>query len=308
MTAAVTPNDDELRAHHVLVASDARWQRRARLLQAVWRERCGYPIGRWSSRADDDRVLGSRLPLPDARDHGWNFLTATIAAQVDEALAHKQPGALISEDRLFGDLLSSQPLAFNAFGELAADLDFATAVWRQLIGRDVTVTAVRFEDSPGRGDPRYTGTWSAFDVLVEYTLADGGRGFTGVEVKYHENLAQPPKRPQPNARCTELTADVFPGADIAALWRAPVWQLWLDDLLARALLTAGPHATGEFVVLAPAWNSACTAAVAAYNAVIAPASIRLLTLENYVAALMAATDAAWVTEFATRYLGTCGTR
>lgn len=306
MTAAVTPTDAELRAHHALVGSDAGWQRRARLLQALWREGRGYPIGPWSSRADDDRVLGSRLPLPDARDDGWNFLTATIAAQVDEALTHKQPGALISENRLFGDLQSSQPLAFNAFGELAADLDLATAVWRGLIGREVTVTDVRFEDSPGRGDPRYTGTWSAFDVLVTYTLPDGSEGFTGVEVKYHENLAQPPRRQQPNARCTELTADVFPGAEIAALWRAPVWQLWLDDLLARALLTAGQHATGEFVVLAPAGNSACTAAVAAYNALIAPASIRLITLEEYVRALTAATDAGWVTELAARYLGTTG--
>ena len=301
---AAGPTDAELRAHHALVPSDNSWQRRARLLQAQWRDRRGYPIGPWSDRPNDIRVLGSRLPLPDARAHGWNWLTPTIATQVEQALVHAQRGALISQKRLFGDLLSSQPLAFNAFGELAANHDLATAVWQRLIRPDVTVTDVCFEWSPGRGDPGFTGTRSAFDVLIAYRLPGGSPGFTGIEVKYHEDLAQPPTPgTQPNARCVELTRDVFPGADVAALWRPPVWQLWLDDLLARSLVTAGKYAAGEFVVLAPSGNAACTAAVAAYNALIAPASVRLVTLEEYVAAVGAVTDAAWVADLAERYLG-----
>lgn len=303
MTAtAPPPSEAQLRAHDALVPSDGPWQRRARMLQAQWRERRGYPIGPWSTRAGDTRVLGSRMPLPDARTNGWNFLTPAITAQVERALRDAQAGALISENRLFGDLLSSQPLAFNAFGELATDHDLATAVWQRLMRPGVTVTDVAFEWSPGRGDARFTGTRSAFDVFVTYQLPDGSGGFTGVEVKYHESLAQKPDA-QPNPRCLQLTRAVLPGADVAALWRAPVWQLWLDDLLARSMLAAGTHATGEFVVLAPVGNTACGAAVAAYNALIAPSSIRLITLEEFVTAVAAHTDAAWVGQLADRYLG-----
>ncbi len=238
--AGRAPSVEELQAHHVLVPRETgEWQRRARLLQAQWRERRALPIGPWSAHVGDGRVLGSRLPLPDARAHRWNFLTTTIAEQVDRALEQRQRGALIQEDRLYGDLLSSQPLAFNAFGELAADYALATDVWRRLVDPGVTVTDVRFEFSPGRGDPRYTETWWAFDVFVDYRLPDGTRGFTGIEVKYHEDLKQPPKsRSGPNARCVELTGEALPGADLDALWRAPVWQLWLDDLLARSMITA----------------------------------------------------------------------
>src|SRR3954471_24835214 len=108
--AAPAPSVEELQAHHVLVPGETgEWQRRARLLQAQWRERRALPIGPWPPRGGDGRVLGSRLPLPDARAHRWNFLTTTIAAQVDRALEERQFGALIQEGRLYGDLLSSQP-------------------------------------------------------------------------------------------------------------------------------------------------------------------------------------------------------
>jgi hypothetical protein len=304
-SAAPAPSVEELKAHHVFVPGETgEWQQRARLMQARWRERRTLPIGPWPARDGDGRVLGSRLPLPDARGHQWNFLTTTIAAQVDRALVERQRGALIQEDRLYGDLLSSQPLAFNAFGELAADHALATAVWRRLVHPGVTVVDVRFEFSPGRGDPRYTGTRSAFDVFVDYRLPDGTRGFTGIEVKYHEDLKQPPKRgSRPDARCVELTGEVLAGADVDALWRAPVWQLWLDDLLARSMVTSRQYRHGDFVVLAPGGNTPCASAVAAYNALIAPARVRLVALEEYLAVVAAVTDADWVGALGERYLG-----
>ncbi len=168
----------------------------------------------------------------------------------------------------------------------------------------MTVTDVRFEFSPGRGDPRYTETWWAFDVFVDYRLPDGTRGFTGIEVKYHEDLKQPPKsRSGPNARCVELTGEALPGADLDALWRAPVWQLWLDDLLARSMINSGKYRHGDFLVLAPGDNMPCITAVAAYNTLIAPARVRLVTLEAYLAVVAAVTDADWVAALGERYLG-----
>lgn len=51
--------DELLRAHHVLVSGDNAFQRRARVLQALWRRGEGQPIGeQWG------RPLGSSLLMP----------------------------------------------------------------------------------------------------------------------------------------------------------------------------------------------------------------------------------------------------
>jgi hypothetical protein len=196
-----------LRHHDAFVPTDNPWQRRARLLAAMWRDELGEPPGPWPGK-DDGTPLGSRLRLPRARERGTNFLTATIREQVERAIGQdRQRGALYGRIRLFGDLLSSQPLAFNAFGELAADPGLATMVWRDVLGpeRVDRVTRICFEWSPGRGDARFTGTSSAFDVLVVYRTRSGVLGFSGIEVKYHEDLAGKSYEADRNERIGELT-------------------------------------------------------------------------------------------------------
>jgi len=89
-----------------------------------------------------------------------NFLTPTIrdvvrAEVCDPARAR---GKLYGKPRIFNDLLSSQPLAFNLFGELQRDLTLASQLVAELTdGRFAEVTSVRFEESPGRSDLKYTG-------------------------------------------------------------------------------------------------------------------------------------------------------
>lgn len=106
------PAKDALIAAQVLVSTDAPWQAELRLRQARWREHLDLPAGTAGHRA-----LGSRLP---AGDKTSNFLTPVVARAVEEARA--QPGALVSAPRIYENLLSSQPLAFNLFAEVAADL------------------------------------------------------------------------------------------------------------------------------------------------------------------------------------------
>jgi hypothetical protein len=45
-----------------------------------------------------------------------------------------------------------------------------------------------FEHSPSRSDSKYSADRSAFDVFLECKTVSAGRGFLGVEVKYHENM------------------------------------------------------------------------------------------------------------------------
>ena len=64
--------------------------------------------------------------MPDARNSLANFLTPGVRSIVREELEREEAGAgqgkLYGMPRLVEDLLSSQPLCFNLFGELKLDL------------------------------------------------------------------------------------------------------------------------------------------------------------------------------------------
>jgi hypothetical protein len=159
------------------------FRRKARLLASLWREQQGLPPGTHHPRDkagnSQPRILGSRLD-PDQARAGRNFLTPTILQEVRKRLEEPQAHQLIQEDRLWRDLLSSQPLCFNLFGELAADLNLATrAAQAWWPGRVAQVTEVRFEWSPGRRDLRHLGNRTAFDAVFLHTTPSGGRGFVG---------------------------------------------------------------------------------------------------------------------------------
>lgn len=157
------------------IGSDSVFQRAIRAKQSAWRERMGCPIGEHRGRP-----LGSRLTMPFAEESLANYLTPTIREVVRREVIEPTHGQdkMYSAPRIFNDLLSSQPMCFNLFGELSADLDLATTVCRALWPVAVDeVTSIEFEWSPGRWSDRYLANGSAFDVAIFHTTPSGGRGF-----------------------------------------------------------------------------------------------------------------------------------
>jgi hypothetical protein len=81
--------------------------------------------------------------------------------------------------------LWSPTLAFNLFGDLAADLQLADkavhAWWADTPG---TVAEVRFAHSPGRFDPTYLGSLRDFDVAFVLDVGDGTRRVVALDTKY----------------------------------------------------------------------------------------------------------------------------
>lgn len=280
--------------------TDSSFQRQLRLLQALWREQQGYPMGEHRGRP-----LGSRLPMPWAEETLANFVTpAAKQAAAHEWANRRQQRKLFGYPRLFSDLLSSQPLCFNLFAEMQADRDMACSVFADLTGGKVgQVTGILLEHSPGRGQAQYSGDHSAFDAYVEFTTTSHRRGFIGVEVKYHEDLRN---SPSPHRERYDEVADLmqcFRPTTRSLLRERPLQQLWRDHLLAGSLVVSGAFDLGIFAVVYPGGNAACAAAIEAYRGCLSDDSgFAVWTLEHFAATLARHCNSPWVAAFNDRYL------
>ena len=277
------------------------FQRRARLLQAMWREEQGLPIGTLGGKE-----RGAIIQMPYARESLSAYLTPAVKAVVRREVLdpRRSKDKVFGRPRIFNNLLSSQPLCFNLFGELAADFGLASDVMSDLTGGRVDrVIAIDFEHSPGRGDHRYTGDKSAFDVFLQYDTQDGGRGFIGIEMKYHEGLGD--KEADHRARYDEVAElmGVFDVNRMTDLKRRPLEQIWRDHLLAGALEAVDGYDEALFAFVYPQGNTRCASAVAAYqDCLLDRRGVTAWTLEDLVAALRRHTTASWVDAFFQRYL------
>ena len=225
-------------------SSDNAWQAGLRLQQAWWRETvAALPAGQKSQK--DDRLVASMLPR--GTDVGVNLMTPEAISAYERAEADLvgRPG-MIQTDRLERNLLSSQPLCFNAFGYLGAHPSSLLPWVRELDAEASTIERVRIEWAPETG----TIGGSAFDAFVEYSTDAGLRGFVGVECKYNEDLAK---------GSPDSAAEKYREATVPPLWKAgaaehldkpKLRQFWYNQLLAQLTIPVGGFDRGVEVVVA----------------------------------------------------------
>jgi hypothetical protein len=261
----------ELEALHCWEAEDrvpgrpqmTEFRRRLRYQQARWREAKGHPIGTQPivpRPGKPTRLVGSRLPLDYAQERGANFLTAAGRDAVRARTSFVEPHQSFDHQRLWADLLWSPALAFNLFGDLAADLALADravqAWWPDAPG---TVSEVRFAHSPGRFDWAYLGSLRSFDAAFVLDLGDGTRGIVAVDVNYHEHARPAIAKPigRPRQREVAARAGVFAEGAIDAVDRTDLLVTSLEHLLLLSMLQheSGAWAWGRYVVVHPAGNS-----------------------------------------------------
>lgn len=163
-------------------SSDNQLQKRMRHHQSWWRafvlaeEQGQHPM-------KPDNQIGSSILNGEISFS--NFLDDYAKQAVKETLqVRKSPAkGMISETRLFNNLLSSQPLCFNFFGRMKYNRSFGTSVLKQFFSEISEVTAIHFEFAPNTVQNSDN---SAHDAAIEFVSTDGKRGLIGLECKYTE--------------------------------------------------------------------------------------------------------------------------
>jgi hypothetical protein len=197
----------------------------------------------------EDVANGTKLQDQDA-EAGENFLNAAIHQVARDRVALKQPHETLDHKRLFRDLLSSMPMAFNLFGEASLS---ANAVSRDRLGllfgiSNAGVSSIVFEWSPGRRSDKYTRDRTAFDVALIMSEPDEPATAIGIETKYHEHSAPETKpsaaKPEALARFQGQTDFLVELAESSGVFkrgwkdqvlRTDLRQIWRDHLLALSM-------------------------------------------------------------------------
>jgi len=160
------------------------FKRKQRIHQGWWRAFVLAEEPGLHPTRNAERVCSTIL---GGKSTGKNFLSKATCEAVQETLQNrtgKSPG-IIREDRLCTNLLSSQPMCFNLFGNLSKDRILAIGILRNYLPEIEQVGKVMFEYAP---EERYTGDNSAFDVAIEVVTKDGN-GLLGLECKYTDEFS-----------------------------------------------------------------------------------------------------------------------
>lgn len=166
------------------VPSETGLRNRMRLHQGWWRTNVLSEEPGIHPTKVNERICNTIL---DGENKKCNFLTENIYFAVQQTLGDRkeQESGLMEQGRLFNNLLSSQPLCFNFFGELSSDLEFGLSVLKSFYPNLSKLRRVIFEFAPLEN---YTQDNSAFDIAFEVEENDK-IGLIGWECKYTDTFS-----------------------------------------------------------------------------------------------------------------------
>jgi hypothetical protein len=287
-----------LKRHGAYCAIDTRFRSAARLLQCMWLKDQDIPSASSTTNGGTDTgpSFGSILSA-DAARAGRNFLSPAIHRLVLQELLMREEDAVIDEERLFGNALSSMPLCFNVFAPLKDDPQLATSVFRRLLPGFVhTVEQIIFEHSPGRREDRFLVDRTAFDLAVRVITPDGEAATVFIEVKYSESMEGPAARMRDRYNEASKQVRLYRNPDSTVLRSAPIEQLWREHMLAQLTVDNGVTSRAVFMAIGPQLNRRVQAAFRVYEAELVdadqPEAYRVafapLTLETVIEVIAAA--------------------
>ena len=174
---------------------DSKFVAECRKLQSIYRHEIGEEIHPYTDRYGNVHYYGNYISNGESPKEGcWkNLLTKDAFEHAKYRVEHKEKYETIESDRLFNNLLSSQPMAFNLFCPLRQMLKESPETATKVIKATLSgypihkVTAVELEFIPANYED-LTGDKSAMDAIIKFEDEAGKMGFIAVETKYSENL------------------------------------------------------------------------------------------------------------------------
>lgn len=177
--------------------SDNSFTAKARKLQSLWRVQNGLEMGVGPNRNSTDRRTG--LPtyygnmIKDGETSGRNFFYPETFAYARWRVDTKQKDETIDEYRLFNNLMSSMPMAFNLFHPLMMLHVQNPAVVDSMLKKvfpnfpiyKVKEIGLEFIPTPIE---RYTNDKSAMDAFIRFYDKAGGEYIIAIETKYTDSL------------------------------------------------------------------------------------------------------------------------
>jgi len=215
------------------VKSDNRFTHQARMLQGWYRANIlKLPQGHGPTK-NSKLLLPNMIPSQSKGFPPYNFLNTAIYQSAIARLQRKDIGGTIEEYRLFHNMLSSQPMAFNLFAPLAQNMKLATQFFRQIYPDVQQVSEIIIEYAP-LPYKEYLGDRTAFDVFVVYKNNFNQRGFIGIEMKYTEAFSPTEYETARYKELTNMASSPFSkGAGELKRYN----QLWRNTMLAYSMLS-----------------------------------------------------------------------
>ncbi len=169
---------------------DSEFVAKCRLLQSIYRVEIGEDEG-YIQRGSKRYFYGNYIMNGDKT--GKNFLEDYIFDYAKERVNNRKHYETINEERLFNNLLSSQPMAFNLFCPLIKMLEEDESSTTDILRAALPdyninkVTKIDLEFIPDNFK-ELTNDLTAMDAIIEFTDNDGIPSFIAIETKYSENL------------------------------------------------------------------------------------------------------------------------
>ena len=276
--------------------SDNAFTRKARLLQSMYRVEIGEEEGVGPTRASK-RKYGNMISGGEVS--GKNFLMKeTFEYAMERVEKQKKEKTLETIDgfRLFNNLLSSQPMAFNLFHPLMLllkqDPAMATlavrSVFRNFPVFEVTEIGLEFIPTPIEN---YTNDKSAMDAYIKFVDNKGGKHIIAIETKYTDVLGA-----NEASRCEEqkqmlVDTGLF-SADFEELLmggKVKLTQIYRNLLLTERYRMVEGLKDSYSVVLSPKEHPSTEEEIKSVTEYLKPEyayKLRAVTLEDFVVAMI----------------------
>lgn len=169
------------------------FRNKCREQQGMFRVMIGEPMGVGPLRSSSKKQISM---LANGEKTGKNFVDKFTFNYAKSRVKNLQPHETIDEYRLFNNMLSSQPMAFNLFCPFIQMMeegkdDIVTSVFKAIfpdkhIG-EVTEVGLEYLHTDIKN---YLNDCTAMDAIVRYNDTDGKPAFIAIETKYTDVLGE----------------------------------------------------------------------------------------------------------------------